>query len=94
MGLEWRPFERDGEEANEREREREGGDGWEEKTARRKDRLRERRKTEKRELRDDHFFGIKKNIKSKKYYFNDIGKIKGIYCELYLDKELKSSFVP
>jgi len=46
----------------EREREREREDGWEEKTARRRDKLRERRKTEKREWRDDHFFGIKKKI--------------------------------
>jgi hypothetical protein len=54
----------------ERERERGGGGGWEEKMARRRDRLRERRKTEKIELRDNHFFGIKKKIiKSKKKLF-------------------------
>jgi len=50
--------------------------------------LRERRKTEKREWRDDHFFGIKK-----KNYFKDIGKIKRIYCGVYLDSESKNSFV-
>jgi hypothetical protein len=78
----------------ERERERERG-GWEVKMARRRDRLRERRKTEKIELRDNQFFGIKKKLlKVKKYYFNDIGKIKKIYCGVYLDREPKSSFVP
>jgi hypothetical protein len=61
----------------ERERERERERGWlrgeDSKTQRQVER---KNKTEKRELRDKHFFGIKKKIiKSKKIYFNDIGKI-------------------
>jgi hypothetical protein len=34
-----------------------------------------------------------KKSKSKKIYLNNIENIKRIYCEIFLDKKLKSSFV-
>jgi len=79
-----------------RERERERGweksqrcsgrDKWIEKE--------ERRKTEKRE-RTNSFLELKKYIlKVKKYYFNDIGKIKRICCGVFLYRKKKVVWFP
>jgi hypothetical protein len=54
----------------------------------------ERRKTEKIE-RTNSFLEIKNiYIKSKKYYFNDIGKIKRICCGVFLYREKKVVWFP
>jgi hypothetical protein len=50
-------------------------------------------KTEKR--KNKQFLGIKKKILNvKKYYFNDIRKIKGIYCGVFLYRKKKMVWFP
>jgi len=88
FNFQMREREREAEKTHMRERRRGREGEREEKMQRHMRKKEDGEERENERLREETFF-----LELKKYYFNDIWKIKRIYCGVYSNREVKNSFI-